>query len=605
MTLSRIRNAELAPRAGLTLIGSVLVVFTIALACLTIWNLRQNAIARAMQDANNMGVLLAEQNDRLAQAADLLLQETRDMVLASGVQTPEQFTTLMATRNVYDYLVSHLHNLPQADAISLIDQHGTTVNHSRNWPAPAVDTSGREYFTALRDRPRSNVFVGTPFHNLTNGGWDIPMARRIDGPHGEFLGIVNLAIQPRYFENLFSRVVTSDGEAIALFRDDGTLLARSPNLPDMIGQKLPAGSPWYTHAQAGGTYRTIGIYDGVARIISVHRLDGLPLLVVVTTAEHVELADWRRESALIGLGALYSTTGLIGFLWMLRSQFGRLERSEATLARQNAELETNRVALERRTAELLESTDELRSAKEVAEAASHSKSQFLANMSHELRTPLNAIIGFADLLKLGMGGGLEPRQEEYVGFIHRSGQHLLRIVNDVLDLARLSAGKLPLAEESDVDVRALVEDCLVLVKSQADESNIRLSAEIEDGLPRILADATRLRQILLNLLSNAMKFSESGAQVCVTAARSDAGLELQVRDTGVGMTPDEISIALEPFGQVEGGYTRRHDGAGLGLPLARFLTEQHGGTLHIVSERGRGTTVTISLPECRCLPLPC
>jgi hypothetical protein len=168
MNFSRI-NAGLAPRVRLTVIGGLLVALTLGLACLTIWNLRQNAIARAMQTADNMGVLLADQNERLVQAVNLLAQEAGDMALASGARTPDQFAALMASQNVHDYLVDHLHNLPQADAISLLDQHGFDVNSSRDWPVRRFDVSGRDYFKALREQNLQGLFVGDPFRNLTNG----------------------------------------------------------------------------------------------------------------------------------------------------------------------------------------------------------------------------------------------------------------------------------------------------------------------------------------------------------------------------------------------------------------------------------------------------
>ncbi|HXP06191.1 MAG TPA: cache domain-containing protein, partial [Stellaceae bacterium] len=350
------------PKTGRRLVaaGIVLVAITVGIACLTIWNLRRDALARAMQDATSLGVLLAEQNARLIQATDLVLLETQQMALAAGVQTPDQFSSLMATEKVHDYLVERIQRLPQADAISLIDNTGKVVNFSRTWPIPAINTSNREYFQALRDQVKPGAFIGLPFQNSTNGTWDIPIERRINNANGEFLGLVNMMVEARYFEALYQSLATHEAESIAIFRSDGPLLARYPHVEKMMGQKLPPSSPWCSFAGTGGTYRTVGAIDGATRIISAHPLDNFPLVVSVTVSEDVELADWRRQSILIALGAACSVIGVAIFLWILRAQFRRLEKSKVTLANQNTELETGRMVLERKTAELEQATEALR-----------------------------------------------------------------------------------------------------------------------------------------------------------------------------------------------------------------------------------------------------
>jgi PAS domain S-box-containing protein len=236
-------------------------------------------------------------------------------------------------------------------------------------------------------------------------------------------------------------------------------------------------------------------------------------------------------------------------------------------------------------------------AKQAAEAANLSKSQFLANMSHELRTPLNAIIGFSEMIEVGMKGPVTPVYQEYAKLIHQSGAHLHQVINDILDLAKVDAGKIELRQEEGVDPRQIAEACTKLVRGHAETAEIELSLAADDTLPLIIADTTRLKQILLNLLSNAIKFTGPGGSVRLTVHRADhGGAVFEVCDTGSGMTPEEIEIALEPFGQVKTDAFGMQEGTGLGLPLARRLAEFHGGSLSIVSQKGCGTTVSVILP---------
>jgi signal transduction histidine kinase len=241
--------------------------------------------------------------------------------------------------------------------------------------------------------------------------------------------------------------------------------------------------------------------------------------------------------------------------------------------------------------------EELRRSNEAAEHASRAKSEFLANMSHELRTPLNAIIGFSEILKDETFGPGHPGYRGYAADIHESGSHLLKIINEILDMSKIEAGKLDL-HESEFDVGEVVVSCEWMMRERAIEAGVTLVYEPpKDGLPAISADPTKLKQILLNLLSNSIKFTPRGGTVSIVLLMVDDNrLAIVVRDTGIGMNAEDMAIALQPFRQIDNSHTRRHQGTGLGLPLAKALTELHGGELRIVSEFGHGTTVTVLLP---------
>ncbi|MBT4046149.1 MAG: PAS domain S-box protein [Rhodospirillaceae bacterium] len=238
----------------------------------------------------------------------------------------------------------------------------------------------------------------------------------------------------------------------------------------------------------------------------------------------------------------------------------------------------------------------LRKAKEEAEFADRSKTEFLANMSHELRTPLNAIIGFSQMLAMGIHGALNEKQSEQINYVVSSGEHLLDLIGDILDISKIEAGGAELSEQTLV-VKDIVTSCVNMIKSKSDEAALQLTAEMQSDLPRLRADARMIKQILLNLLSNAVKFTPAGGQVTVTATQDDKGLFwLTVSDTGIGIKKDDMAKAMSTFGQVDSALNRKHQGTGLGLPLVSSLAELHGGGLMIDSRPEGGTEARVWLP---------
>jgi signal transduction histidine kinase len=233
-----------------------------------------------------------------------------------------------------------------------------------------------------------------------------------------------------------------------------------------------------------------------------------------------------------------------------------------------------------------------------AESASQAKSEFLANVSHELRTPLNAIIGFSEVIEMEQFGPLgTPRYQTYIRDIHRSGLHLLNVISNILDLSKVELGRLDMQNEL-TSVGIMIQDAVSMVRMQNPKSRVRIDAEIDADLRPIETDATRLKQILLNIISNAVKFTPAEGRVEVRArSDEDGGCHIVVADNGIGMAPENIPVAMSPFGQVENVMARSYPGSGLGLPLAKRLVELMDGQFRIDSSLGQGTMVTIDLPH--------
>jgi signal transduction histidine kinase len=235
------------------------------------------------------------------------------------------------------------------------------------------------------------------------------------------------------------------------------------------------------------------------------------------------------------------------------------------------------------------------------EIANRNKSEFLANMSHELRTPLNAIIGFSEVLIEQMFGEVNDKQLEYLKDIHSSGHHLLSLINDILDLSKIEAGRMEL-ELSSFDLPELLDNCLMLVRERAARHGLALALEVQEGLGDWVADERKVKQVVINLLSNAVKFTPEGGNVSLRARRLDAAgesaaVEVAVVDTGVGIAAAEQALVFEEFRQASGEHLRKSEGTGLGLALAKRFVELHGGAMRLESAVGRGSTFAFTLPK--------
>ncbi|HKA61645.1 MAG TPA: ATP-binding protein, partial [Methylomirabilota bacterium] len=285
---------------------------------------------------------------------------------------------------------------------------------------------------------------------------------------------------------------------------------------------------------------------------------------------------------------MLSEDRLVGCLVVTRNQPGEFAPETVDLLRTFA----TQSALAIQNARLFE---EIADKGRQLEAASRHKSEFLANMSHELRTPLNAVIGFSEVLLQRMFGDLNPKQDEYLKDIYASGQHLLSLINDILDLSKIEAGRMELAP-APFHLPSALENAVTLVKERAARHAIALEVEVDPRLGEVVGDERKVKQVLLNLLSNAVKFTPEGGRISLKADRRDGMVEIAVTDTGIGIAPEDQAAIFEEFRQVGRDETRKQEGTGLGLTLAKKFVELHGGRLWVESQTGQGSTFTFTLP---------
>jgi two-component system cell cycle sensor histidine kinase PleC len=478
---------------------------------------------------------------------------------------------------------------PTVEAV-IISPEGKII--AASWtrkPAPK-DLSDQEYFQKQRRAGINTVFVGKPAKSPGSGQMLIPISERVKARNGSFVGVLTFFIAPVKLTSLYKSLYLGRDGAIALTGTDGVILTRfSKSSPAGLEG---AGAPLirrtgqeFTPENSGGSYIQRSTIDGVTRLYAYRRGWDYPVIVAVGLDYEEGLATARAHARMLYLLTVSATLLLGGCaLYLIREIHVRANR--------DIELMQERVKLQAANAELVVSAER-------AEVANRAKSLFLANMTHELKTPLNAIIGFSQIIKDQIIGPVgKPAYAEYASDICHAGEHLLEIVSNLLDISRIEAGKIDLKEDL-FDPADLVSGSLAAVRVQAEKKNLELLVDIPSMRPLVRGDALRLRQILINLLSNAVKFTEAGSVRVSLACDADGAFSITVGDTGIGMSPDEIATALEPFGQVENAITKKYEGTGLGLPLARHLAELHGGSIAITSVKGAGSSVRVQLPADR------
>ena len=682
-------------------IGAALMAVILFGCTFAIWDLRSEAIRQQRVAVRSLSVVLAEQTTRYVQVVDLGLQELQSRVAALGIRSPDELAKSFGNAATRDFLRERLHNLPQANAYTLLKADGHSLVTTRpNVPAD-LDYSDRDYYRYFIDQKSEGPYISGPLISRVAGTPTMYLSRSIDGPNHILLGLAVAAIDLDYVTNFYRAIELPPGLTVTLLRTDGLVLARYPDVTHDVGKRMTTKSPWYRIAtNHGGTYLAPGYLGPGPVVVAVLPLPIWPLVINVSMLEQVALQEWREQAMMIALGGSTASFGFAVLFAIIGQQFRRkasqnvqlgavaeaLRASEARVldfAQMSADwfwelddglrfswvsdnpmihamgipqrmgmtpwdalgaslddphwqklrddLSSHQPFRDFRDDEIdhsgqhhsvsingnpvfdasgrfvgyrgtgrditadVEAARELEMAKDHAEAASRIKSEFLANMSHELRTPLNAIIGFSELIHDQPSDKIGDTYVEYATEINTAGHHLLDMINDVLDLSKIEAGRYELANET-VDLGRVVRSCIGMLRPRANEGGVRIDNRIKGVIVALRADTRAIKQVVLNLLSNAIKFTSNGGVVSVDVERSDIGIALIIADTGIGIDPAALQSLFQPFKQADASISRRFGGSGLGLAICQKLLALHSATLTLDSAPGSGTTARVVFP---------
>lgn len=504
-----------------------------------------------------------------------------DMTIRRAIE--RQYLNALFGSNLKDYMENQFHvwldETPQVASLAILNEKGDVVvsaskskQKNKQLERENIIYKSKALFDKMQDASDADVFVGQLQKDSKNM---VVLARRYSKVNGEFGGIVVASLPSGYFNDFYHSIAFGDLQfmAIELLKANSkqTLLASGPenSRPSYMSLLNSLKDAPEHKVQTAGVAVDVLQYNRQIAVIGSRKLRNFNIAVHVLLTEDDIFSEWRSSRAKdIGFLVLFVLFGsvLSFFAVAMAKQMSRAEESESS-----------------------------------AILASQAKSEFLANMSHELRTPLNAIIGYSEMINSEYFGPLNQKQKDRIHDINLCGSHLLQLINDILEFSKGEAGKLELIEEK-VDIVEVVNEAIRISNAKARTKSIHLISSIESNLPNVWIDRRKIMQVLLNLLTNSIKFTPEGGQVRVSVnLDSHKVMHITVNDNGVGMSEEDIPKALSVFGQVH--RTHGHEGTGLGLPLCKMYIELHGGKFSLTSKLGHGTTVHIAFPHQRTLVL--
>jgi signal transduction histidine kinase/ActR/RegA family two-component response regulator len=568
------RGPDATSRA-VSAVGIVLVIGILAVAVTAVAQLRKQSERVTLQRAQGQAVSMAADAKQALAAADFIVRTVQREVATAGVRDGGELRRRFQTPEENELLLFREGSFEPIDLIVLADGDGRLVSLSRRGPTPEIDVADQAYFQEARAAATGRPFVSPPTMSRISGRRDFFLARRLQSADGRFLGVVAVGLSCDYFAHLYDalRLGREDDarrgmSSIALLRSDSTVLARAPEDPAEESASVARGARARQDVSSSPAASAAGARASSMDVVT-REVQGFPLAVEVATDRALYAAIARRQSVLIGSLAMLAVT-TIGYTFVAL------------------------VRVLRRREEFLAENQRLRIS---AEAASKAKSQFLATVSHEIRTPMNGIIGAAELLA---ARDLPEEAHRLAAMLLRSGRNLLGMLNDVLDFSRIEAGELHIVPEA-FDSRMVVRDVAELFHAFATTKGLTMQADVAADVPqRLVGDAARIRQVLSNLVGNAVKFTDTGFVALRASVERSSGagrtLTFEVEDSGVGIPAEARERIFDAFAQADSSVERRFGGSGLGLAISRRLALLMGGSLDFVKRQQGGTCFHFRIP---------
>ncbi|MEB0133736.1 ATP-binding protein [Actimicrobium sp. CCC2.4] len=578
MTQSLTPRKSSSARHATAIIGSLLIILLVAATVASSWVLRDRAIEDWRRDLGNLSLVMAENTSQTMASAYLVLDSIGELVENTSISNQAELIKTFHNAATYQMMRDKVSGLPQIDVVTIVGANGDVINFTRAFPAPAINLANRDYFAHHRDNVDPAVFLSTPVKNKGNGKWTFYISRRVNSNEGQFLGMVRVGISCDFFADFFKNVSLGEEASVSLLRRDYTLLARWPDADKLMGNRNLLGAT-HTVLEAGKTHdviltnapRPIDGMQQTPRMGAVRLVRGYPLAVNITITEDLYLSSWRSTVRLLGGIGLVSLLALCGAFILMA------------------------IILKRRELD----AEQALTLKREAEEANTAKSSFLAMMSHEIRTPMNGILGMAELM---LDTPLDASQRTYAGNVYNGAHHLMRIINEILDFSKVESGHMEI-DLTTFDPTRLIGEVIGLHRNGATAKQLQIRTEIAPAAALLVsADASRIRQVLGNLINNAIKFTPAGAITVRFVGLPDPAdatlvqLEYSVTDSGIGISAEAQQRLFEPFVQADNTISRKYGGTGLGLAICKRLVELMRGDIRCESDIGAGTRFSFRIP---------